>query len=98
MIWALINHTTDLGFLPAFLSEDDPRPAAEQIDINYQHGGGWQSFKGFERIDTCLQYPGDPPMMPVAMTQLRDERIFVYPYSWVMVLQPDDSFDVARID
>ena len=31
-----------LGFIPTFLHVDDPRPAAEQIDAAYQHGGGWK--------------------------------------------------------
>jgi hypothetical protein len=98
MLWALIQPDTDLGFLPSFLSESDSRPAAEQIDAAYQHGGGWQAFDGFTRVGHQLQYPGDPPLKPVAMTMLRDEKIFVYPYSWVMILQPDESFVVARID
>jgi hypothetical protein len=98
MLWTHA-HDVDLGYLPFFLDANDPRPAAEQIDAHYQHGGGWQSFKGFERLNhSDLQYPGDPPLHPIAMTRLRDEEIYVYPYSWVMVLQPDGAFDIARID
>lgn len=102
MIWELLHPraTADtLGFIPSFLSEDDPDPAWKQIHKNYGHGGGWRSQDGFALTPSdCLRYPGDPPLQPLARTHLRDERILFYPYSFVAIIQPDRSFDVARID
>jgi hypothetical protein len=37
-----------LGLVPFFVSQVDPRPCKEQIDENYQHGGGWRSIDGFK--------------------------------------------------
>jgi len=89
-----------LGFLPSFLNESDPRPAKEQIHSNYQHGGGWRPFKGFEFNPKTfsLKYPGDPTFRPLARMQLRNETILFYDYAWVGIMQKDGSFEVARID
>jgi len=90
--WMTMEH---LGYLPGFLSEDDPRSAREQFDAHY----GWRAFRGFElRDDDSIKYPGDPRMAPLAETKLRDERILFYPSSWVMVMQPDRSFEICRMD
>lgn len=87
-----------LGFLPDFFSEHDPRPAKEQINSNYRFGG-WQKFDGFKLgADNSLKYPGDPSLEPLAQAQLRDELIILYQSSWVAIIQPDRSFEVARID
>jgi hypothetical protein len=90
----------DLGFLPGFLSIDDPRPAKEQIDANYRHGGGWNAQPGFTlHEDGSLHYPGDPPLKPLAMTQLREELIMFYPHDYVAIVQlVGRSFEAARID
>ena len=91
-----------VGYLAGWLSTNNPLGAAEQIDQAYAHGGGWQAFDGFtlEPDNTLfsLTYPGDPPFFPKAIAHLRNEVILFYPYSWVGVVQPDGSFEVARID
>ena len=48
--------------------------------------------------DGSLTYPGDPPLKPIAMTQLRDEVILFYEYDWLCVIQPDGAFEVSRVD
>ncbi len=98
MIWLYQNAEVDLGYLPSFLSKDDPRPAKEQINANYC--GGWLPLDGCELLyeDLTLTYPGDPPLNPIAGTNLRHELIIVYPNDIVMIIQPDHSFEVARID
>ena len=90
----------DLGFLPEFLSLSDPRPAREQINSNYAHGGGWFPMTGFKYspTDHSLQYPGDPKMKPLAQAQLRDELILFYQSAWVAIVQPNGDYSVARID
>jgi hypothetical protein len=102
MIWKMLHPDMTmehLGFLPEFLSEDDPRPAKEQIHTNYQHGGGWRTMKGFAHVgNLVLQYPGDPPFSPLAQTKLRDETIVFYPGEFVAIFQPDGSFEASRVD
>lgn len=89
-----------LGFLPGFLSEDDPHPAREQLDANYQHGGGYRPQPGWKMNPETLRitYPGDPPLAPIAFTKLREELILFYPLELVAIIQPDGSFVVARMN
>lgn len=92
----------DLGFLPHFFSQADLRPAKEQLNENYAHGGGWHPYgEGKWKLDLVthkLHYPGDPPMKVLAEAKLRDELILFYNYAIVAIVQPDGSFEVARID
>jgi hypothetical protein len=89
-----------LGYLPLFLNDDDQRPAVEQLDANYRHGGGWRPMQGwtFDPKTLAIRYPGDPTLKPIAEMRLRKERILVYPHDWVVVVQPDNSFQIARMD
>lgn len=102
MVWTFLHPDMTrehLGLLPGMLDPSDPRPAREQFDANYQHGGGWFPTKGHVlSADNTLTYPGDPPLKPVAMTLLRDELILLYPYSFVAIIQPDRTFEVCRMD
>lgn len=87
-----------LGYLPSFLSESDPRSAREQLDAGYSQFGGWTSFPGFKMTERGLEYPGDPPQPLLAETRLRDEIVRLYNGSWVAIIQPDGSYDIARMD
>jgi hypothetical protein len=88
-----------LGFLPGMLDTNDPRPAREQFDANYAHGGGWRAFNGFIMLPNGdLKYPGDPPTRLLAKTKLRDETIHFYDFSWVAIIQPDGTFEISRMD
>jgi hypothetical protein len=91
----------DLGFLPDFIDQDDPRPAREQFDANYPHGG-WHPIDGFvqsSKGSIVLQYPGDPPLHPIATWPLRHELIVVYRYSLVAIFNTKTGdFEVARMD
>ena len=101
MIWELSPGVTPehLGILPGFLSELDPDPAWKQIDKNYGHGGGWRPFQGHVlQDDMSLKYPEDPPLHPLAHTKLRDEIIVFYECEWLVIIQPDGSYEVARVD
>jgi hypothetical protein len=87
-----------LGYLPQFLDDADPRPAKEQFNERYQWGG-WQPFGDWKMAPNgALTYPGDPPLNPLAVTVLRQEVIMFYPHSVVAILQPDGTFEVARLD
>ena len=102
MTWIILDpsiNSEHLGLLPMMLDPSDPRPAREQFDENYQHGGGWRPFNGFTlHDDGSLTYPGDSPVLPLATTRLRDELIIFYDYSWVAIVQPDRSFECCRMD
>lgn len=103
--WQITEHAPPyrledmIGFVSLMLREDDPRPAAKQLDAGYSHGGGWRPFKGHTLgDDNSLKYPGDPKMKPWAFAKLRDELICVYESAWFAVIQPDRSFEVCRMD
>jgi hypothetical protein len=102
MMWVLLHPDMTpehLGLLPGMLNANDERPAREQFDANYQHGGGWHPMKGHVLgPDNSLTYPGDPPLSPLAFTLLRDEQIVFYDCSWVVIIQPDRTFEVCRMD
>jgi hypothetical protein len=88
-----------VGIIPEMLSEDNPATAVQQLNAGYAHGGGWRPFKGFELLsDDGIAYPGDPVHHPIAEMRLRNERILVYECAWVVVIQPDRSFELARMD
>jgi hypothetical protein len=90
------------GLIPHFLDADDPRPAAEQINDRYDHGGGWRPLPGFTlRPDLWLCYPEDPPLEPLAMTILpaSAETVVIYPAGFVVILQRTDrTWQAARLD
>lgn len=104
MIWMLNDREPRardlLGLIPSFLREADPRPAREQIDTAYAHGGGWRPFRGFTVLNGSgvIQYPGDSALEWIAAAFLRDEVIRVYPHAWVSITQPDGSTEIARMD
>jgi hypothetical protein len=88
-----------LGYVAFFLNIDDPRPAREQFDTAYRHGGGWSPFKGHAMLPNGnLKYPGDPPTRLLAETRLRDEVIRFYEHSWIAIVQPDGGYEIARLD
>lgn len=94
-------HLDDIvGAIPYFLHNADPRPAREQFNERYAHGGGWMPMSGF-KFDSegqTLKYPGDPAYKPLAVGKLRDETIIVYQYAIVAIVQPSGAFEVARMD
>lgn len=99
----------ELGFIPNFLWESDPRGAREQIADRYSFGGGWSPLDGFKMLnDGRIQFgeepkegddePQDPPLELIAQCQFRDEMLRLYQHSWLAVIQKDGSFEVSRLD
>ena len=88
----------DWGLIPSFLDDQDPRPAKDQINEKYV--GGWNSFKGFtfDPVVGTITYPGDPPYKPRSSILFRDEVLVIYDSAWVLILQPDKTWEVARLD
>lgn len=92
-------HPDHIGLIPDFLDENDPRKVAEQFNERYAHGGGWRPQPKFKMLNRyVLKYPGDPPLKPLAMIQFRDERIFIYEYGYVAIVQPNEEFEACRMD
>ena len=89
----------DLGRIPEMLDPTNPAPARDQFSANYQHGGGWRPFDDKFTIgdDDRLGYPGDEPMSPIAEFKFRAERILIYESHFVVIVQPDRSFEVCRM-
>lgn len=89
-----------LGALPDLLEPESTDPLAEQIDRNYQHGGGWSPFHGFafDPASQTITYPEDEPLAPLVRMTTENETLYLYEMSWVLILQQDGSYEVARID
>jgi hypothetical protein len=90
-----------LGFVPSFFDLNDPRPAKEQVDENYQHGGGWypmQKVTAVPEIPFAFKYPGDPVFLPMAIAKLRSEIIVLYHAGFLGIWQRDGSFEISRVD
>lgn len=86
-----------LGSIPYMLDRHDPRSAIEQFDEKYL--GGWDRLDGFSLIDgIALKYPEDPLMHPYARLAFHGDTVLVYPHSWVCVVRPDRTFEVARLN
>jgi hypothetical protein len=96
------NATPDmLGFVPEFFDEADPRPAREQVDANYAHGGGWypmQKVTAVPEIPFAFHYPDDPVFYPMAVAKLRQEIIVLYVAGFLGIWQRDGSFEISRVD
>jgi hypothetical protein len=82
-----------------FFDDNDPRPAAEQINEKYAHGGGWNPIPRFTmEADGTLRYPGVPPLPVLAEAIFRNELIRFYDHAWVAIMQPGGAFEVSRMD
>jgi hypothetical protein len=97
LIYALPG--VNLGMLPDMLDESDPRSARDQLDAGYQHGGGWDPNPKlkFNKKTVTLHYPGDPPFRALATMHLRDEMVVLFECDYVMILQTDGSYEIARM-
>jgi hypothetical protein len=112
MLWIAKHPQFDpemLGYLPYMFDDRDPRPAREQANENYSPMG-WSPMKGFTMLPNGdLAYPGDPPTKLLAETILhanyvnpldttKQEIIRFYEHAWVVIIQPDGSWEVSRMD
>ena len=104
-VWQILHPACtidDLGWLPLMVLSSDPRPIREQFNERYAHGGGWSPMDltnwEFNRDTYRLTYAGDPPMNPIAITQIRDETLLLYPYAFVLILQPTFDYEISRVD
>ena len=87
-----------MGYVPSFFDLDDPRPAKEQLNERYAHGGGFSSIRSFTMNGETLLYPEDPPFLPLAKAQLNGEKLLFYQHAILAIVQSDGSFEVTRVD
>lgn len=89
-----------LGFVPDFFSNGVDKPAREQLNDNYAHGGGYSEIKGFtfNKENLTLKYPGDPLLQCLARSKLHDEQLFFFDHALLVILQPSGEWAVTRVD
>jgi hypothetical protein len=90
-----------LGLIPTFLWPNDPRPAREQFDERYAHGGGWKPMPSEDWIvlENAVRYRlDDRGRALLAVAEFGNETIRIYDGAWVSITQPDGSFEIARMD
>jgi hypothetical protein len=97
------------------LDPDDPRPAKEQLDANYQHGGGWRPSevwttekpKGWKltpgsTIGGAIEWVDsegvEGPYEPLAFTKIHRDVVVMYPLELVLILSPNGSFEICRMN
>lgn len=104
LAWKLLHPRmtlAHLGNIQYWFDDKDPLSAREQVNKHYGFAGGWKPFPKFKLgagDSPSLCYPEDPPTRPLAITQLRDERIVFYEHSWLAVFQKDGNWEVCRCD
>lgn len=89
-----------VGFIPLMASEHVSASLIEQLDMNYQHGGGWRPFNGFvvDDADESIEYDGDPKLYPLVVATFRSDTIYVYPHSWVRIRNAQGTDMISRMD
>jgi len=98
------RHPDDWDFFPQLLDESDPRPAADQINERYV--GGWNSRMRFgvtcEPGTMTLRYTddraGEVTISPMSVMTFRHETLALFQSHYVVIMQPDESWDIARLD
>ena len=86
------------GLIPSFLNEASDAPTIKQLDAGQP--GGWRKFDGFtfDAKHEILSYPGDPPMKAMSKILFNNDIIMLFPHAWVLVLNADNRWEVARMD
>lgn len=88
-----------LGPLLSAIDADSSDPIWMQLRDNTR--SGWEPAPpgtGFKFTqDDMLIYANLPPLAPVGMATHLGERIFAYPHGFVLILQLNQSYSLARI-
>lgn len=90
-----------VGMIPTFLNILDRRPAVDQINEGYAHGGGWRPLSGYKMDfkNFSLTFAGDTRKSPIAIIPLNDELVLVYEYGYVAIIDAiTKTVAVARLD
>ena len=88
-----------LGLIPQIMFNPKHRDLNmwDALDAGYQHGGGL--FVGDGTIDKDLSYnfPGDPPLKPLAKYTRGSEVAYQYQYG-VMIVEKNGELTATRMD
>lgn len=89
------------GEIPYWLSDDNLKPAKQQLHEGYRFGG-WQSMKR-DSIKMLsgdrYSYPGDPVQSPISEIQMNSgERVLLYDNAIVVVFDKNGDWDMCRMD
>lgn len=80
------------------ITTNSPDPIYRQLDLNYPK---WQVYRPnmqWELLpDDYLYHPNIGTQIPAASAWLRSEKILVYNWGLICIVQLDDSFTVGRI-
>jgi hypothetical protein len=76
-----------------------PDPIYRQLDQNCPKWSVWGPMQaGWDLLrDDYLYHPNVGTLIPAAMAWLRSEKIVVYRFELICIIQPDQSFTVGRI-
>ena len=97
------------GLLPEIIWQDDPRPAREQFNDRYAHGGGWNPMKGWlfkpgpDGEATLVFQSNDEEddaeeYREMSRTTINSEILILFDCEFLAIVQPDGSFEVDRVD
>jgi hypothetical protein len=91
-----------MGAVPWFFDDEDPRPAAEQLNERYAHGGGFRPWgKEKWKLDAkalTIKWPGEKAMKPRAKATLHTDTLVFYDHAILAIIHEDGTFDVTRVD
>jgi len=93
-----------LGLLPSFFIKDDPRPAVDQLNERYAHGGGFCPLDGFVIEEGRIVYPAseewetDEVYYPIARTFVNGEPVTLFEMSWLTLKDKTGKTVVCRVD
>lgn len=92
------------GYIPTFLSLNNPEGAVYQFAANY---GSWMSsdratleFLGPDTDHVAvMRYPGDPDLLEIDRFKFRHEIVIIFPHAFVAVVDPDlGTYSISRLD
>ena len=100
------------GLLPAIFLQSDPRPAAEQLNDRYAHGGGfmptpdgaaWTYLSGEPAALTWRDlddqdYVEDFAEVSRAQLPLTGETLILFDAAMLVIAKQDGSYQLTRVD
>jgi hypothetical protein len=92
-----VDIAMSMGLIPEFLHAHDERAVLAQLEQNYGFGPLHAITGGTVDETGVYRYPEDPPLYPIAETQLKGTKVRMYPYA-IMHISSADTEIVTRMD
>lgn len=103
--WELVHPRADidmLGYVPLFITRTSDVPLKKQFDAEYVSGWKTSASKWVRDTErnTLQGHPEDPPFPMIARYQHKPtgELLEFYTSCFTAIVQPDGTFEVARLD